>query len=275
MSIYRLMIGIVLGPAVAYAAWRRQMLTQDGALAAALLGALVFGLGGLPWAVLLLAFFLSSSALSKSFLRHKTGLAEKFSKGGQRDWMQVAANGGSAALLVVLQTILPGQTWPWLAFAAAMAAVNADTWATELGVLSPTAPRLITGGKIVEKGTSGGITLTGTLASLAGAALIGGLAAIFPDLAGLRTVKQGVFLSAAVTLAGLLGSLLDSWLGATLQAIYYCHACGKETERHPQHSCGTLTHRIRGLAWLNNDMVNLLASLAAAVLMVAVWQGWR
>src|SRR5690606_2769225 len=102
-------------------------------------------------------------------------LSEKFSKGHRRDWAQVAANGGLGALLAVAHALLPGEAWPWMAFAGAMAAVNADTWATELGVLNPTPPRLVTSGKPVERGTSGAVSVGGSLAALAGAALVAGI----------------------------------------------------------------------------------------------------
>jgi len=142
-------------------------------------GGLIFGLGGIPWAVLLLTFFISSSLLSRAFAVSKFVLAEKFAKGSRRDYGQVLANGGLGALLALLLALLPLEVWPWIAFAGAMAAVNADTWATELGVLSASPPRLITNRKVVERGTSGGITLFGNLAALAGAALIGFGAALF------------------------------------------------------------------------------------------------
>jgi uncharacterized membrane protein len=58
------------------------------------------------------------------------------------------------------------------------------------------------------------------------------------------------------TIAGFLGALFDSLLGASVQAIYHCPSCEKETERHPSHSCGTPTTRTRGWGWLNNDWVN-------------------
>jgi len=64
---------------------------------------------------------------------------------------------------------------------------------------------------------------------------------------------------------GVVGSLVDSLLGATLQAIYFCPACQKETEKHPQHTCGGKTVHQRGLAWLNNDGVNFLCTLSAAL----------
>ncbi|MCX6036871.1 MAG: DUF92 domain-containing protein, partial [Chloroflexi bacterium] len=69
-----------------------------------------------------------------------------------------------------------------------------------------------------------------------------------------------------IIIAGLLGSLFDSFLGATVQAIYRCPHCDKETEKHPLHTCGTETVQIRGWSWLNNDMVNLGCALMGAVI---------
>ncbi|HEX9029450.1 MAG TPA: DUF92 domain-containing protein, partial [Anaerolineales bacterium] len=223
-------------------------------MAAFVTGGLIFGLGALPWAALLLAFFVSSSALSKAFAARKASLSEKFSKGSQRDWGQVLANGSLGALLALAHAWLPGQTWPWVAFAGAMAAVNADTWATELGVLSSRMPRLITTLKVVERGASGGVTLLGSLAALAGAALITLVALLFPSQGG------GLALLGCAILGGLAGSLFDSLLGATVQAIYYCPVCQKETERHPTHLCGSPTRLAHGWSWLNNDLVNLACS---------------
>ena len=251
---------------IGWAARKAGALSRSGAWAAALTGGLIFGLGGLPWAVLLLTFFVSSSALSRLFSRHKHGLNEKFSKGSQRDWGQVFANGGLGTLLVLTQSLLPGQEWPWIAFVGAMAAVNADTWATELGVLSRGLPRLITSGRPVERGTSGGISLPGTLASLGGAALIGLSSILFSPQASLPA------LLAAAVVGGLVGSLFDSLLGATVQAIYCCPTCDKETERHPFHTCGTQTIQVRGWDWLNNDAVNFACSLAGALTGLGVWQ---
>jgi len=263
LSISMIQIGIGFGLAlvISLAAYAVHSLSRSGALAATLLGTAVFGLGGLPWAVLLLGFFISSSLLSRLFRRRKQSVEEKFSKGSRRDAAQVAANGGIAGLLALVQAVFPVSPLPWLAAAAALAAANADTWATELGVLSPTLPRLITTGKAVERGTSGGLTPLGTLAALGGAALIGLLAVLFPP-AEVMLPAMAVF--GLVTLAGLLGSLVDSLLGATVQAIYTCPQCARETERHPLHSCGTPTRRVRGWRWLNNDGVNAACTLSAA-----------
>jgi uncharacterized protein (TIGR00297 family) len=257
-NILQIIFGLTLGMLIGYLAYRAGALTASGAAAAALTGGLIFGLGGLPWATLLLAFFISSSGLSRAFASRKIALADQFSKGSQRDHGQVLANGGLGALLAIIHALSPEAFWPWAAFAGAMAAVNADTWATELGVLSSAPPRLITSGRPVARGTSGGVSLVGYLAALGGAALIGSAAAIFSP--GTPTA----LLVGAVTLAGLAGSTFDSFLGATAQAIYYCPACDKQTERHPRHRCGTETVHARGWRWLNNDWVNFACSLAGA-----------
>ena len=247
----QLILGFIFAIIVSLLAYKAKSLDKSGAIAATIEGTLIFGLGGWAWAILLLAFFISSSALSKMFKKRKKDLKEKFDKGSKRDAMQVLGNGGLAALFAALHFFFPEALWTWLGFAAALAAVNADTWATELGVLNPSQPRMITNFRQkVEKGTSGGISLTGTLASLAGSALIGILAGIF--------TPSGRFLPifSIITLAGLLGALFDSYLGATVQAMYYCPNCEKETERHPEHLCGTETRYFRGWKWLKNDWVN-------------------
>ena len=244
----QLLVGLILATITSYLAFRAHSLNKSGALAATSVGTIIFGIGGWQWAVLLLAFFITSSGLSRLFKKRKQGLDEKFSKGHERDAGQVFGNGGLATACALLHALYPESSLPWAGFAASLAAVNADTWATELGVLNPTPPRLITDlRKRVEKGTSGGISAFGTFASLMGSALIAFLASLLTD-------HWSLFLP--ITLAGLFGSFFDSFLGATVQAMYYCPTDHKETEKHPFHTCGTPTVHLRGWKWLNNDWVN-------------------
>jgi uncharacterized protein (TIGR00297 family) len=260
----QLILGFLFAAIIAFVAYRAHSLSRSGAWGAFLEGTIIFGLGGWRWAVLLLAFFISSSALTRLFAKRKAALAEKFDKGGQRDIGQVLANGGIASIFAGLYFFFPEASWTWVAFAASLAAVNADTWATELGVLNPSLPRLITSGKPVERGTSGGVSLYGMLAAAGGAVLISFLAVlVIPSTFSLFISPVLLFL--LLILSGLVGSLFDSFLGATVQAIYRCPHCDKETEKHPIHTCGTETVQVRGWKWLNNDMVNLGCAAVGAV----------
>ena len=173
----QLIIGFFLALIITYLAYRARSLDRSGAFAALVVGTVIFVLGGFRWAILLLTFFITSSGLSQAFKERKRDANEKYAKGGRRDAGQVFGNGGIPTLFAALHFFFPEAAWPWLGFAASLAAVNADTWATELGVLNPTSPRLITDlRKVVEKGTSGGVSWVGTFASLAGAGIIGLLA---------------------------------------------------------------------------------------------------
>ena len=257
----QILYGFLLASIVAYLAYRLHSLNRSGAIAAILVGTVIFGIGGLPWAILLLTFFITSSGLSRAFKKRKRGLDEKFSKGHERDAGQVLGNGGLATLFAALHAFYPESSLPWVGFAASLAAVNADTWATELGVLNPAPPRLITDiTRRVEKGTSGGVSLVGTLASLLGAAVIAVPAVLLPPPGTLTTAHFLV-----ITFAGLAGSLFDSLLGATVQAMYYCPIDQKETEKHPLHTCGVETVHIRGWKWLDNDWVNFACGASGSL----------
>jgi len=262
----QLLYGFLLAIVIATLAYRARSLSKSGAVAAMFIGTLIFGIGGWQWAVLLLTFFITSSILSRAFKNRKQGLNEKFSKGNERDAGQVFGNGGVATVFVLVHALYPESTVGWVGFAASLAAVNADTWATELGVLNPTPPRMITDlRKRVEKGTSGGVSLFGTIASLLGSSVIALLAVLLSPTHSLNTDH---FL--LITASGLAGSFFDSFLGATAQAMYFCPTDQKETEKHPLHTCGTETVHIRGWKWLNNDWVNFACSAFAVVMALAV-----
>ncbi len=242
-SLLWLVLALVFAGVVAVAAYWLKMLNRNGALAAFLLGFLVFGFGGIPWTIVLLAFFVSSSGLSKLLKKSNEKLEEKYAKGSRRDAGQVLANGGVAGLMVVFHILFPDSSLPWVGYCAAFAAANADTWATELGVLSKTSPRLLSTWKPVPMGTSGGVTVFGSLAAVAGALLIAVISLFFPINADMNWEAFAL----VVLAAGVLGSLVDSLLGATVQAIYWCPNCGKETEQSPRHRCGNAD---RNSAWL-------------------------
>jgi uncharacterized protein (TIGR00297 family) len=213
-------------------------LTRGGLIAACAVGAGTtwgLGWGGLA---LLAAFFLSGSLL--------TQFAER--QGPRRTARQVLANGGVATVAALLGA--------WTAAAGAIAAAAADTWATEIGAFSPFPPRLITSGRRVTRGTSGGITALGTLGGIAGALVIAWLAqALAP-----RSAAPGLV---TLTAAGVAGMLADSLLGATLQGKFQCPACDARFERGNT-VCHEPVRLTGGWAWLDNDGVNLAATLCGA-----------
>jgi uncharacterized protein (TIGR00297 family) len=271
----RFALGIFLSALIAFAAYRRGSLSTSGAIGAMIVGTAIFGFGGWVWGLVLISFFVLSTLLSHYKESEKAGLAEKFAKGHQRDLGQTLANGGMGALLALGYWLFPHPAL-WAAFVGAMATVNADTWATELGVLSRKPPRLVTTWRVVERGASGGVSALGTLAALSGALAIGlaawGLGAIDRLLGGPGWVIGWVGLILAAGVGGVTGSFADSLLGATVQAIYFCPTCKKETEK-ALHTCGTPTQQMRGWRWLSNDWVNFISSsvgaLAAALLLLA------
>jgi uncharacterized protein (TIGR00297 family) len=212
-------------------------LTPDGLVAA--LGVGVAVCWGLGWrgAALLLAFFLSGSLLTQL----ATGRGGRRTAAGDRQRRAAAL----AALL-----------GPRPAAAGALAAAAADTWATEIGSFSPMPPRLITSWAPVTRGTSGGITVLGTAGGLAGALTMGALAHLLPP----PGAAPGI---ASVAGAGIAGMLFDSLLGATGQGVYECGACAARSERADA-ICHEPVRLIRGWQWLDNDAVNLAATVVGA-----------
>jgi uncharacterized protein (TIGR00297 family) len=216
---------------------------------------------------LLVLFFITSSALSL-LRKRRRGRDTTTVRGHQRDAIQVLANGGVAtvAALFAMGTSSP---LVFAGFAGAIAAANADTWATEIGALAPRPPRLITTGRRVPAGTSGGVTALGTLAGFAGSALIGVAAAAMLAAGWVTDLGNEYGVVAGVIIGGMGGTLSDSILGATVQALYRCPHCDVTTERLI-HTCGTATRQVRGWAIMNNDVVNALATLVGGVVAVVV-----
>ncbi|HET6837637.1 MAG TPA: DUF92 domain-containing protein, partial [Gemmatimonadales bacterium] len=237
-------------------AWRAGTLTVRGAAAAWSVGFLV--LYGTNWqgGAVLAAFFISSNLVSR-LLPAASGALDP--KGDRRDPWQVYANGGFAALGGATG-IVHAELGLWLV-TCSLAAATADTWATSFGSRSPAPPRLIWSGRRVPAGTSGGVSPIGTLAAMAGAFLVSGV--------GAAAAGSSVLLVAA-TLIGFLGMLADSTVGALLQGKFHCTACNVASEWRV-HRCGSTTACTSGLPWVNNDVVNFLATGAAAVAGLGTW----
>ena len=257
LSIQSIVLGGVLAVVIAGISYRAKLLSASGAAAAVLVGGAVYGCGGWRACVALIVFFVSASLLTRWRKTRKTALG--FEKGGRRDAGQVLANGATAALAIVAAGILPSLREPLtVAFLAALAEANADTWATEIGSASGATARLITTFRRAPVGMSGAISLPGCAAALAGSVLIGSLTVLF--------VPQSHVMRAAIAVAGsgFAGSLVDSLLGATVQA-QYARSDGNGWTENRQGGAGL----VRGLAFIGNDAVNVAAATVSSL--VAYW----
>lgn len=255
----RLVAGGVAAVVVAAAARRAHALSRNGSVAAVACGA-ASAAAGWAWAALLVTYFVASSSVTAAGrARKEARTAPIAEKGGERDATQVVANGGMFCVAALATLLIPSGS-PWRAILAcgavgALAASAADTWATEIGVLVGVIPRSIVTRTNIRPGESGGVTWPGTLGGVVGAGVVAAAAALLG-------LTRGAPLAPLV--AGMTGSLLDSVLGATLQARRHCDACDAPTERDV-HVCGVATRHAGGVQWVDNDTVNLAATVGGFV----------
>jgi uncharacterized protein (TIGR00297 family) len=253
--VIRLAIGAALAAGVALAAYRARALSLDGAIAAFVVGTIVFDAGGWSSAMVLLAFFIPSALLTRLGRERKRSLRGTHESSPRNAW-QVLANGGVAALCAIaaVDASVPFNA----AYAGAFAAASADTWGTEIGTLARRRPVSILTFRPIEPGLSGGVSLPGTVATVGGALFVALVASL---------LRVAPFWPVAA--AGVAGALLDSIVGASLQARQWCPSCSCECET-PQHYCGTPTTLRRGVRWIQNDAVNLMATLCGALAAAAL-----
>jgi uncharacterized protein (TIGR00297 family) len=256
--------GFVVATAIALLAWRSGSLSRSGAIAAIVVGTVAIA-AGWRWGALLIAYFVSSSLLSRigaaTKARRSGSIVEK---GGARDAAQVLANGAVFVLAALLQLVHPSPLW-LAAGAGALAASASDTWGTEIGMLASGQPRMITSWRPVPTGTSGAVSAPGLIAMLAGALFIA-------TTAWLLHAPRIIAFTAII--GGLAGALLDSVGGALAQARRRCPQCGSATERL-LHDCGTRTERVGGLGWLDNDGINAVCTLAGALVSAGAFASMR
>jgi uncharacterized protein (TIGR00297 family) len=247
---------IILG---GFAGYRERSLSSSGAIAAVVVGVAVYFGFGFKGLFLLGLFFATSSFWSKYKSSAKKEIEEKLAKGATRDWRQVLANGGSAALLSIIYFFQQDMIW-LIGFIVCLASSNSDTWASEIGTLSKRKPVYIRTFKPIEKGTSGAISFLGTAAALFGSMLIA--------IVGAGLFRLGIFHFFIIFLFGFLGNVIDTLFGAYYQQVYICIKCGIETEKKTH--CKTSAKRIKGYHLVDNDMVNFLSGFIAALLAMIV-----
>ena len=253
-SMEQVILGVVLAFAIALTSYVARFLTFSGAVAACFLAAVIFGVGGWKWTIPIFIFFFLSSLLSKVGQARKARFASVLEKSSTRNHGQVLANGGVAGFLALWQVAFPlADFYPM--YLGAVAAVTSDTWATEIGLLTRGKTFSIVSFRTVDQGMSGGISWLGLSAGLLGAGVIAGSAIFW---------AKGMKALAFVAAAGFVASLIDSFLGGTIQGEYECTVCGRSTER-AEH-CGMPAKLVKGYPAFNNDSVNWLCAFAGAIL---------
>lgn len=257
---------LVLSLALAAISYRLRALSISGAIGMVIAGTVMLGLGGVPFAIPLLFFYFTSSILT--FLKSPAKLVslKAMDKTGPRDIWQVLSNGGVATVAAALYFTTGNVIW-FFAGLASLCEACSDTWATEIGTLAPGRPVSVVSLKRIEPGQSGGMSILGTLATIAGALLTMLVTRLTAGTqGGAIPVSVGIWFASAN--CGLAGSLLDSLLGASIQAQYRCDVCDRITELRIH--CGRPSHLERGLRLINNDVVNLASTLFAALIITAL-----
>jgi len=278
----------LLASAICFYSWAKQSLSTSGLISAWFVYVLTH-VSSVIVSAQLLAFFISSS----KWTEFKSSTKDKFTvenkKGGRRNWIQVLCNGGWPTLFAVLfaQSIAFSQSNLFSTTALSNLSVFffgcclgsyscccGDTWASEIGVLSKAEPRLITTLRKVPRGTNGGVSALGLLASAFGGLLIG----VTTFLMSLFTIQQPLnqqVIAAQLplillgTTAGFVGSVVDSLLGATLQFSGLHEQLQKVVNRPGDPSGGVIT-RITGVDILSNNQVNLVSSFITAIFIGAL-----
>ncbi len=258
--ITQIIAGIILALFISILSYRLKFLTLSGSTGQFILGSIIFGLGGLKWAVPILVFFFLSSILSKIRKKKNPGVETYFEKTGTRDVFQVLANGGIGGALIIINQFHHSELL-YTFYVSSLAVFCADTWATEIGTYKKTKTVSVLNFKPVEQGVSGGISVNGIIGTILGAFII--------PLSSLCWVTKNIFIfMLIVTVAGVIGSVADSFLGALVQAQYKCKICGKITEK--RFHCSSFSSLIRGISWINNDAVNFIAGITGGLFVIFI-----
>ena len=259
-------VGLISSFLIAFVAYKKASLSKSGFLAAIVLGTGIYYFGGLWFSIIMVAFFISSSILTKFKNYNKESFEKINEKSGNRDYMQVFANGGVGLIFAILYYINSNPIF-LLAYAVSFAEATADTWASEVGVLSKKKPINILNLKPLKKGMSGGISMLGTTFAFLGASFI----AFIYFMASIniyKDIKQSIIYTMICLVIGFIGSILDSILGASVQAQYYCEDLKSITEKRVHK--GKYNKRIKGFSFINNDIVNLSSNLLSALMVLLI-----
>lgn len=256
----QILSGFALSILLAYTTFLGNWITLDAARSVIILGTIILGFGGWILSFAVIFFFISSSLLTRK--KRLQGIADKKDEEllashdlqKRRDGYQVWANGFWIAIFVILWFLLNSQAFLIAAFAVA-ATATADTWATELGSLHAGKTWLITSMEPVTPGTDGGVSFRGTIAALLGSAAIASFLIFF-------SYPLGVGVIVIVFLAGFLGCIADSVLGALFRNRYILFSAPHDFTQT------TDTFKNSLVNWISTGLGGLLALLFTQLLLL-------
>ncbi|MEZ0053027.1 uncharacterized protein (TIGR00297 family) [Mycobacterium sp. MAA66] len=248
----RWLLAATLAVAAAPVMFRLRWLDGPGAIGAALVTAVTIGLGGWTWIAPVATFFVLTSIITAYRREHREG-------SHQRGLSQVVVNGVIPVMIPVIGYAVTGDQIWMFAYIGGIAASTADSWASEIGRFSSRPPISLRTRRRVPGGTSGAVSALGLAATWFGGLAIG--------ITGALISKPSLIVVGIA--AGLVGSLLDSVLGATVQGRYRCPTChaALEETRH----CGGHTELSYGYRWIDNDVVNACANATGMGVALAVF----
>ncbi|NXR82642.1 TMM19 protein, partial [Pycnonotus jocosus] len=285
ISPWRWLFSVLVPLIIATQGFKKKSLDHSGALGGLVVG-FILTVANYSFFSSLFVFFVTSSKLTKWKKDRKKQIDSEYKEGGQRNWVQVFCNGGVPTELALLYMIEngPGEipidfskeytaSWMCLSLLGALACSAGDTWASEIGsVMSKSKPRLITTWEQVPVGTNGAVTLVGLISSLLGGMAVG-IAYFITQLIFVTDLEISapqwpiIVFGAA---AGLLGSIVDSYLGATMQYSGFDQTIGMVVNHQT-----TDSKHISGKPILDNNAVNLFSSvIIALVLPGTAWFFW-
>ena len=231
---------------------------------AALLGILIFMFSGWSGFAALVFFFLLGSMVSHIGKDRKAGAYALHERQGTRSVVQVVANGFPALIFSTFYYLTDCKSF-LLAVFACLASASADTFSSEIGMLSEKQPVSILTLKPMQRGISGGITLLGVFGGMLGAFIISFFA--IPSF--------GIKGALVITIAGVVSSAVDSILGAAFQAKYLIqnNAEGKHSQQLTEQKClnDKQLKLVHGFRWINNDVVNFVSVLVCGLLVTLIW----
>jgi uncharacterized protein (TIGR00297 family) len=209
-----ILLGIALSILVVSLIFLLGFLSLEATVPAVLVGTITYGIGGIHSVVILGVFFISASLLT---LVNDWSIRKDEMNESRRGGRQVWSNAFWFVSFLLGSFILNFESL-MIAALSALATSSADTWGTEVGLFSKNKKTIsITRFTEVRPGTDGGVSLNGTIASLIGSALIGGVYTYF-----LTEKDTSIFL--IITASGFMGSIIDSIIGDRFQTSVDLHA---------------------------------------------------